>query len=68
MYKRAEGKKKDVTYVVAKRHTAAKRLRRPLGIKGPYKVVDKRMKKDKIKAKRLEKKEKGQRTRRKKRS
>lgn len=53
---------------MAKRHTAAKRLRRPLGIKGPYKVVDKRMKKDKIKAKRLEKKEKGQRTRRKKRS
>jgi len=49
MYKKAQsaGKfKKEVSYVVAKKHNAGKRAQRPTGIKGPYKQVDPRMKSD----------------------
>ena len=48
VYKRAgilKKKKEDVQYVVAKRGTG-KKVSRPPGIKGRFKVVDPRMKKD----------------------
>lgn len=44
-YKRAlKGNKKEVTYVVAKKHQGN---RRPKGVRGKYKMVDSRMRKDK---------------------
>ena len=57
IYKKAgllSQKKKDLTYVIAKKGVG-KRVRRPRGVQGPFKVVDARMKKDNMIRKRTEK-------------
>jgi len=48
LYRKAHlaAKPKEVSYVVARKHKAQQRSQRPAGVKGPYKQVDPRMKKD----------------------
>lgn len=58
MYKKAEDRKPEVKYVVAKRRNAQKRATRPAGVKGRYKMVDLRLKKDKRAVKARDKKSK----------
>ena len=62
VYKKAgllNAKKKEITYVVAKKGLAGKKVSRPNGVKGPFKVVDGRLKKDNRAQRRAEQRKKG---------
>ncbi|XP_026845771.1 pre-rRNA processing protein FTSJ3 [Drosophila persimilis] len=59
VYKKAQEKKKEITYVVAKKHTSSRRSRRPAGVKGRYRVVDPREKKDKRSSVAIKQRKKG---------
>lgn len=58
IYKKAgllSKKKIDVKYIVAKKGLRGKALAKSKGVKGPYKVVDKRLKKDRAGQAKLQK-------------
>lgn len=60
MYKKTEKVKQNVTYVVAKKTgIAGKKVRRPAGVEGRFKVVDPRLKKDMRSEQAAQKKQRG---------
>lgn len=60
LYKKTEKKKQEVTYVVSKKAgTSGKKVSRPAGVKGRFKVVDPRLKKDMRAEKKSMKKNRG---------
>lgn len=60
MYKKTEKVKQNVTYVVAKKTgVSGKKVRRPAGVEGRFKVVDPRLKKDLRSEQAAQKKQRG---------